>query len=440
MSPQADENQEARFETWQNGESIPFENEEARQAYRDRVGLIKDAVQMKQPPQRIPVCPAAGFFPVEYAGRTMHEAMYNYQILAQVWTKFFADFKPDFYNSPAGIVSARVMDVMDYLLYEWPGHGVPEEQGYQYVEREYMKADEYQDLIDDPTGFFLSRYFPRIMGALKPFERMPLMPAVNEISNLAPTLAPLGSKDFQEALDKLHEAGREAGRWFEALGGINRTVMGRGYPAFSGGFTKAPFDVIGDTMRGTRGVLMDVYRHPEELAEACERLTPFTIRAGINSALGAGHMMPIIPLHKGADGFMSEEQFARLYWPSMRKMIIGLIDAGLVPLLFAEGSYNTRLEVVSDLPPGKVIWWFDSTDMALAKKTLGRTACLAGNVPLPLLCTASETEVVDYCRVLMNTAGRGGGYIFSTGAGMQGAKPGNVRAMIDFALNHRVDG
>ena len=43
----------------------------------------------------------------------------------------------------------------------------------------------------------------------------------------------------------------------------------------------------------------------------------------------------------------------------------------MVPQLFAEGGYNQRLEVISDIPKGKVVWWFDLTDMALAKKTVG---------------------------------------------------------------------
>jgi hypothetical protein len=38
--------------------------------------------------------------------------------------------------------------------------------------------------------------------------------------------------------------------------------------------------VIGDTLRGTIGVMMDIYRHPQELMEACERLTPFMVKSG----------------------------------------------------------------------------------------------------------------------------------------------------------------
>jgi uroporphyrinogen-III decarboxylase len=160
----------------------------------------------------------------------------------------------------------------------------------------------------------------------------------------------------------------------------------------------------------------------------------------IKIAVGAcrvnGHIMPFIPLHKGADGFMSHEQFKTFYWPSLRKLIIGLVNEGLVPQLFAEGAYNERLEVISDIPKGKVVWWFDRTDMKKAKETVGKVACLAGNVPLDLLCTGTPNEVKTYCRELIDVAGRDGGFILSSGAGIQGSKKENVKAMVDFSKEY----
>lgn len=196
--------------------------------------------------------------------------------------------------------------------------------------------------------------------------------------------------------------------------------------------------MIGDSLRGTQGVLLDLYRHPDELIEACERLTPFMVKYGVASCHSAGHIMPFIPLHKGADGFMSEQQFKTFYWPSLRKLIIGLIDAGLVPQLFAEGGYNQRLEVISDLPKGKTVWWFDATDMSKAKQTVRAVSCIAGNVPLDILCTGTPDDVKEYCRNLIDTAGKDGGFILTTGAGMQGSKPENVKVLIDFSKQYGV--
>jgi uroporphyrinogen-III decarboxylase len=214
------------------------------------------------------------------------------------------------------------------------------------------------------------------------------------------------------------------------VGEIGGRIMGKGFPSFSGGFTKAPFDVIGDSLRGTTGVMLDIFRHPDELKEACDRLVPMMIKGGVAGCRANKHLMPFIPLHKGADNFMSTEMFESFYWPSLRKVIIGLINAGMVPLLFAEGAYNDRLDVINDIPKGKVIWWFDRTDMKRAKEKVGQVACLAGNMPMDLLCTGTTEQVKTYCRDLIETVGANGGFIFSTGAGMQGSKPDNVKAMI----------
>jgi hypothetical protein len=151
-SPDADEKQEKQFDAWLAVEPIPFESAEAKAAYKERVTLIKDAVQLKRAPQRIPVCPMAGHFPIEYAGISWHDAMYDYEKLAHAWKKYHEDFATDVFHGPRVIVPGKMLDILDFKLYQWAGAGLAAHQEYQFVEKEYMPASEYQDLIDDPTG------------------------------------------------------------------------------------------------------------------------------------------------------------------------------------------------------------------------------------------------------------------------------------------------
>jgi hypothetical protein len=440
VSADAEKKQEAQFALWISGKGVPFADADAEGAYRERATLLKDAIQLRKEPDRIPICPSAGFFPMEYAGISMYDAMYDYNALGRAWEAYHRDFAPDAYNAPATVVPGKVLDLLDLRLYQWPGHGVSREREYQFVEDEYMKAEEYQELIDDPTAFFLNIYFPRVFGSLKSFEGFPLIPQVNEIPLVPPMSMPFASTEMRASLDALCRAGEEALKWRAAVREISGRVMGMGYPAFSGGMTKAPFDVVGDSLRGTRGVMLDMFRYKDELREACERLTPIMIKGGVAACRATGHIMPFIPLHKGADGFMSQEQFKTFYWPTLRKLIIGLVNEGLVPQLFAEGGYNDRLDIISDIPKGKVLWWFDRTDMKRAKETVGRVACIAGNVPLDLLCTGTPEKITTRCRELVDVAGAGGGFIFSTGAGMQGSKPENIRAMMESAKKYGAGG
>jgi hypothetical protein len=437
-SPDAAQKRAARIESWHGAADITFASPEAKRAYQERVRLMADAIEMKKVPARVAVCPSAGHFPLDYAGVSWREAMYDYDRLVFAWEKFYDDFHPDSYVGPATIVPGKAMETVGFNLYRWAGHGLTDHQEYQFVEQEYVKAEEYQDLIDDPTGFFLTMYFPRVFDNLRALEKMPLLPPVHEMLMVPPALVPFAGKDVQAAMQALASAGEESVRWLAALGRVGVRIQGRGFPAGGGGISKAPFDVIGDSLRGTKGVLLDMRRHPDELLEACDRIVPFMVKCGVASCRATGHLVVFMPLHKGADGFMSDEQFRTFYWPSLRKVIIGLVDAGLVPQLFAEGGYNQRLEVISDLPKGTTVWWFDRTDMARAKQTVGRVACLTGNVPLDLLCAGTTDDVQRYCKDLIDTAGKDGGFILATGAGIQGSKPANVKAMIDFSKEYGV--
>ena len=128
------ERQEKHFAIWLSGEGIPFESPDAEKAYKERVGLIKDAVQLIKPPRRVPVCPAASFFPARNAGLTLYDAMYDYGELARIWEKYCIEFAPDAYDGPAIMPPGKVFDLLDYTLFKWPGHGVSRERSYQFVE------------------------------------------------------------------------------------------------------------------------------------------------------------------------------------------------------------------------------------------------------------------------------------------------------------------
>ena len=184
--------------------------------------------------------------------------------------------------------------------------------------------------------------------------------------------------------------------------------------------------------------MVDMYRQPYKLLEAMEAITPLMIDMGTSATQAAGNPMVMIPLHKGADSFMSDEQFKKFYWPTFRKLLLGLIDEGCVPFPFVEGSYNTRLEIIQDIPKGKTFWTFDATDMVKAKKTIGRVACIGGNVPTDLLSVGTPQQVKDYVRKLIDTVGEGGGYVMANGVAADNVKPENLKAMIDFTKEYGV--
>jgi uroporphyrinogen-III decarboxylase len=438
-----DEKQETLFQRWLSpkdpqGNDLKFQSPKAEKLYKERTTRIKDAIQMKKLPDRVPTFILPSFFPVYYAGMTPREAMYDYDKLYAAYKKFLVDFEPDGHIGADMPGPGKFFDILDYKLYSWPGHGVAPEQSYQANEGEYMKADEYDALIHDPSNFFSNIYFPRIFGALEPFRMLPALTGILEMYGVAYNFIPFGLPPLQAAYKTLMEAGGEVLKWLGVIMAWNTEVTALGFSSLLGGFTKAPFDVIGDTLRGTRGIMLDMYRQPDKLLQAMEAMTPLMIKMGVGAAQMNGKPIIFIPLHKGADGFLSDEQFKKFYWPTLRKVMMGLIAEGCVPFPAAEGGYNSRLKVVKDLPKGKTLWMIDQTDMVEAKKTLGSVVCLAGNVPSALLNLGTPQEVKDYAKKLVDTAGKGGGYIMSNGAFFDQAKAENIHAMIDFTKQYGV--
>ena len=406
--------------------------------YNERIKRVNDAIQLRVP-DRVPFVPFFGFFPAYYAGITPEEAMYDYDKAIMASKKAIMDFEPDMYSGPAYFRSGPVLESLDCKQLKWPGHGVSPNLPYQYVEEEYMPVEEYDEFIENPSDWLARRYLPRTFGALAPFRKLPaILDQFFYYGAPSAGLAKMGTPEVEEAFKALLKAGRESARWVTALGSFAKDMKDSGFSPFFFVSTVTAFDLIADFFRGTRGAMLDMYRNPDKLLEAVERATPLLKRMAMARSVASGIPIALIPLNKGAEGLMSLEQYKTFYWPTLRKLIMGLIDEGLTPYLYTEGGYTSRLEVISDVPKGKVMYHFEHVDIYKAKEILGDVACFVGNVPVSLLATGTTQEVKDYCKKLIDVVGKGGGLIMDSGACIDEAKPENVKAMADFTREYGV--
>jgi uroporphyrinogen-III decarboxylase len=435
-----EEKRNERFEWWLEPPSnVRFVNSEAEEAYKQRARRFIDAYCLREP-DRVPVMASVAAIPAYLYGSDSHTVMYDYQKMADLWAKFNGDHASelDTFVIPT-VVPAKVYDLLDFRLYAYAGRGLPTNApGVQFVEREYMKADEYDALIRDPSDFWIRVYLPRVYGALEPFNA--LAPFTDLIEMPGSALAPFMRPDVQNALQSLIDAGKELAKRAEKVRELSRHAIELGYPLTTGGaFCKAPFDTLGDTMRGTKGIMMDMYRQPDKLLEAMDVIADISVQSAVSFLNASRGFKATFPLHKGADGWMSDDQFNTFYWPPLKKVIDGLAKEGVFVVLFAEGSFNTRLERVDEFERGAVSWLFDRTDMAKAKKVLGDTCCIMGNVPASLMVTGSAADVKEYCKGLIETCGKGGGFVLSPGsAAVDEAKLENIRAMVEAAKEYGV--
>jgi uroporphyrinogen-III decarboxylase len=430
----------ARIDEWKNPADIRFAGPHVKAVYQQRVQMFVDAIELKKP-ERVPVALNIGFYPCVYASVSFKEGTYDYAKLAYAINKYHKDFRPDTATTAMYCGPGQAYEIVDYKAYNWPGHGVPDTAPFQFLDSDYMKADEFDLLIDDPSNYFIRSYLPRTMGAFGPLAELNPFTDLNEFPLAGPALAQFGLPAVQDAFKKILKAGKAALEWIQAASVIdNETKSSAGLPSFFGGISKAPFDMLVDSLRGTKYGVLDKYRQPRKVMAAVERLTPIMIEMAIRAAKQSQNPLILFPLHKGADNFMSREDFKTYYWPSLKTVILALIREGIIPYLFAEGSYNKRLDLIADpdIPAGKTLWMFDQTDMKEAKKHLSGWACIGGNVSSSLLITAGPQEVKDCVKSLIDEVGQDGGYILSNGAVLNEAKAENLHMLIDFAREYGV--
>lgn len=416
---------------------LEFASPEAGSEYRARAARLKKAMLLEGEADRVPVCALAGYYPGTRKGLTPYQVTQDYALAAEAWHEANHYLQADSMLAPVfAAIPGRAFEILDVKILSWPGHGVPKESGFQYNEKEWMLAEEYDLLIDDPTDFLLHVYLPRVAGGMEGFSRLASPLDMVEIVGGPPWMMRWADPAVQASIEKLTAAGRECQAWGGAMYPLLGRLVAEGFPGPFQFMSLAPFDFIGDTLRGTRGVLMDMFRQPDVLLEACDRIVPLVVKWVTRTANPQSPPLVFMPLHKGADGFMSVEQFQKFYWPSLLKVINGLVADGFVPYLFAEGAYGTRLETIAESPVGRAVWHFDHTDMQRAKEVLGGISCIQGNVPLPLLQLGAVDEVKTYCRDLIDTVAPGGGFILDVGAVVDEAKDENMRAMVEVAKEY----
>lgn len=424
--------QQIRLDIWESGAGVEFASPEAETAYKERARLIRDAFELGKKPKRVPVYSIVGVYAQRRVGLVPKDNFYDNQMeAAQAHVKFFTDLEPDasvfhFINS------GPALELLDYRVTKWPGRGVPDTQSYQFNEVEFMKADEYRQFITDPTDTMLKAILPRAMPALKGLAKLPWFGS--QYLPMEPMFMAFLDPEVQEALEICRKAGELFAAVAPALGLELTGPPTVGFPQMYGGISWAPFDAIGDSLRSTRGIMLDMYRRPDDVLAACEHWADMLSQD--RAMKMSSSPFTFIPLHKGAMGFMSREQFAKFYWPTLKRLMLSLIEDGYIPAPFVEGNYTDRLDFLAELPEGTTAWLFDQTDMNKAVEVLGDRALIMGNVPASLTSTGTPEQMTEHSKKLIDDCAGCNNFILSNGCQIDEAKDENLIAMYDTAKTY----
>lgn len=391
-------------------------------------------------PDRVPFFPSFHYFPARYAGLSYAEYSSNYYVFSDAVVKVFQDF--DFDVLGLALPGAGMTLPLNFILIKshpdlassilaigrtfheilrdrytrWPGIELSPNLPAQFVGGRFMDVEEYDELAKDPLTFIARKIIPRVYEPL----RDPASP---------------------EAYGTLIKFGMEVKRFSQIFINLILRLRGLGYPTYPSGFGCAPLDFIADHLRHITNTLEDLYRYPDKVRRALDALTPLivewsratvTLPPDVLASFDIRIPIAFIPLH--LNEMIPPKLFREFYWEPLKRIVVELISAGAIPWIFFEGNYEPFLETILELPRGRIIAFFERTDLRKVRKILGNHAIVMGGISPALYILGTPEKVFNEVCRLLHDVKEPGGYIFS-GSGVGGipdeAKPENLKAAIE---------
>jgi len=368
-------------------------------------------------PDCIPIRPFVAEYTARHAGYTCQEVAHDYTKAFDAAIRTARDYPWDAIVPNMVYVWTGLAQAVGLRYYGIPGIGIPHTSGFNYIEppedNAFMRADEYDALIADPTGFLYNVWLPRVSTEVC----RPGQPATHR-NNLSFV------KGAMAMLSYFYAFGPQVQRMRTECGTVSAIA----------GIFKAPFDILADKLRGYVGLTLDMRTQPDKVLAACEALMPHLVHVGLTTADPA-RLVPIgFWMHRGCVPFVQPAQFASHYWPTLKPCIEEFWKNGHQTLFYAEGRWKHHLETFRELPPRSIVFHCDQDDVFDVHRQLHDRFALSGGIPNVMLSYGSEDEVRAFCRRVIAEVAADGGYILDAGAIMQDdVRPENLRALTETA-------
>lgn len=402
----------------QNGESGIVDME---LLYQQRLKRYVTAMRNEKP-DMIPIRPFVAEFTAKYAGFTCQQVTQDYNMAFEAARKCAKDFDWDAVVGNMVYIWSGLTQANGTKYYGIPGVEIPVDTGFQYREPSeddaFMKPDEYDQLIADPTGFLANVWLPRCSTDVA---------------------APGEPTSFRNNMAFL-KGGMALLNYFGAFGTQNALLKSEsGTVSAISGILKAPLDIIADKLRGYIGLTMDLMENPAKVKEACEALIPHLTYNAISGADPDKNVPIGFWMHRGCTPFVTKEQFNTIYWPTLKPIIEAIWESGHQTLFYAEGNWDDHLESFAELPAGSIVYHVDRGDIFKAHKVFGHKFCISGGISNYLLSYGTPDEVRSQCKKVIDGVAKDGGYIMDASAIMQNdTSIENIKVMTDFTREYGV--
>jgi len=394
-------------------------NKDTKKLYADRLKRYVTAMQNDKP-DMIPIRPFVAEFTAKYAGFNCQQVTHDYEKAFEAACKCAADFDWDAVVANMVYVWTGLTEAIGTKYYGVPGIDVGPDTGFQYrepsEENAFMKPDEYDALIEDPTAFLFNVWLPRVSKDVS---------AKGEISSYRNNLSFL--KGGMAMLKYFYGFGHQIQRLKDECGTVS---------AISG-ILKAPLDIIADKLRGYLGLVNDLLTQPDKVIAACQALMPHLTYMALSGADPEKNVPIGFCMHRGCVPFVNMDHFEKIDWPTLKPIIEEIWSKGHQVLFYAEGDWNAHLDSFAQLPEKSIVYHVDRGDIFEAHEKIGHKFCLSGGIPNYLLSLGTADEVRDCCKKVIDGVAGNGGYIMDASAIIQNdAKIENIKAMTDFTREY----
>ncbi len=389
--------------------------------YAERFSRYTTALRNGRP-DKVPIRPFVAEFTAKYAGYTCQEVTQDFQKAFDAACKCAADFDWDAVVGNMVYVWTGLTQAMGTKYYAAPGVEISADTGFQYLEppedEAFMPPEDYDALIEDPTGYLLNVWLPRISSDIvAPGEPN------TERNNLALVKGGMAMMQYFSGFGVQGQRLREECGTVSAIAGI----------------LKAPLDILADKLRGYLGLCTDLMERPKKVLQACEALQPHLAHVALTSADPAKQVPITMWMHRSCVPFISFDQFDTIYWPTMKPIIETLWGEGYQVMLYAEGKWGAHLDRFAELPDASIIYHCDKDDIFEVHSKIGHKFAISGGMPNTVLAFGTPDEVRERCKAIIDGVAKDGGYIMDASAIMQNtARVENVQAMTDFTREYGV--
>lgn len=389
------------------------------QLYQQRLKRYTTALRNGKP-DRVPIRPFVAEFVARYAGYTCQQVTQDFNQAFEATVKTCADFDWDAAVANMVYVWGGIAQAMGLRYYAIPGVGLSPDTGFQYLEppegQSWMREDEYDQLIADPTRFCYEVWLPRVSGEVsKPGEPATYRNQVAMVKGGMAMMSYFGAFPAQ----------------------VQRMRTEAGMPSAIAGILKSPFDIIADKFRGYLGLCEDLITQPKKVQQAAEALMPHMYHVALTSSDPTGTVPIGFWMHRGCVPLISQEHFDTIFWPTLKPIILELHKQGRQVLFYAEGKWAHHLKTFAELPEGSIVFHCDRDDIFEVHRTLHHKFAISGGLDNYLLAFAKPQQVRQRVKEIIQGVAKDGGYIMDASAIIQNdATVENMKAMTEAAREY----